>query len=164
MNVGKIAENNLKTEIEKRNINSNRLIFADKLPIKEHRARLRFADLFLDTFPYNAHTTCNDALWAGVPVLTIIGDSFPSRVAASILNTSNLNELIKNSLKEYEEMAVKIANDPEYLKELKNKISKFKRKNPLFNSELFAKNLEKSFDLIVDRYKNNLKPDHMIIE
>ena len=164
MNVGKIAENNLKTEIEKRNINSNRLFFADKLPIKEHRARLRFADLFLDTFPYNAHTTCNDALWAGVPVLTIIGDSFPSRVAASILNTSNLNELIKNSLKEYEEMAVKIANDPEYLKELKNKISKFKRKNPLFNSELFAKNLEKSFDLVVDRYKNNLKPDHMIIE
>ena len=65
MNVGKIAENNLKTEIEKRNINSNRLFFADKLPIKEHRARLRFADLFLDTFPYNAHTTCNDALWAG---------------------------------------------------------------------------------------------------
>ena len=61
-------------------------------------------------------------------------------------------------------MAVKIANDPEYLKELKNKISKFKRKNPLFNSELFAKNLEKSFDLVVDRYKNNLKPDHMIIE
>ena len=164
MNVGKIAENNLKTEIEKRNIKSNRLFLADKIPIKEHRARLRFADLFLDTFPYNAHTTCNDALWAGVPVLTIIGDSFPSRVAASILNTSNLNELIKNSLKEYEEMAVKIPNDPEYLKELKNKISKFKRKNPLFNSELFAKNLEKSFDLVVDRYKNNLKPDHMIIE
>ena len=164
MNVGKVAENNLKTEIEKRNINSNRLFFADKLPIQEHRARLRFADLFLDTFPYNAHTTCNDALWAGVPVLTIIGDSFPSRVAASILNTSNLNELIKNSLKDFVEMAVKIANDPEYLKELKNKISEFKIKNPLFNSELFAKNLEKSFGLVVDRYKNNLKPDHMIIE
>ena len=96
MSIGKIAEKNLKDEIEKRNINSNRLIFADKILIKEHRARLKFADLFLDTFPYNAHTTCNDALWAGVPVLTMMGDSFPSRVAASLLNTSNLNELVTN--------------------------------------------------------------------
>ena len=164
MNVGKIAKKNLKNEIEKRNMSSNRLIFADKIPIKEHRARLKFADLFLDTFPYNAHTTCNDALWAGVPVLTMIGESFPSRVAGSLLNTSNLNELIKNSFKEYEETALKIANNPKYLNELKNKIIQFKSKNPLFNSELFTRNLEKSFDLAMKRYKNNLKPDHLIIE
>jgi len=164
MNVGKMAEKNLKNEIKKRNINPNRLIFADKIPIKEHRARLKFADLFLDTFPYNAHTTCNDALWAGVPVLTMIGESFPSRVAASLLNTSNLNELVKNSLKEYEQMALKIANNPKYLNELKNKIFKFKNKNPLFNSDLFTNNLEKSFDLAMKRFNNNLKPDHLIIE
>ena len=164
MNIGKIAEKNLKNEIKKRNMDPNRLIFADKIPIKEHRARLKFADLFLDTFPYNAHTTCNDALWAGVPVLTMIGDSFPSRVAASLLNTSNLNELIKNSLEEYEETALKIANNQKYLNELKNKIIQFKNKNPLFNSELFTKNLEKSFDLVMKRFKNNLKPDHLIIE
>ena len=164
MNIGKIAEKNLKDEIEKRNINSNRLIFADKILIKEHRARLKFADLFLDTFPYNAHTTCNDALWAGVPVLTMMGDSFPSRVAASLLNTSNLNELVTNSLKEYEQMALKVANDPKYLNELKNKIFEFKNKNPLFNSELFTNNIEKSFDLVMKRFKNNLKPDHLIIE
>ena len=164
MSIGKIAEKNLKNEIEKRNIDPNRLVFADKILIKEHRARIKFADLFLDTFPYNAHTTCNDALWAGVPVLTIIGDSFPSRVAGSLLNTSNLNELIKNSLKEYEETALKIANNPKYLNELKNKIIQFKSKNPLFNSELFTRNLEKSFDLAMKRYKNNLKPDHLIIE
>ena len=164
MNIGKIAEKNLKDEIEKRNINSNRLIFADKILIKDHRARLKFADLFLDTFPYNAHTTCNDALWAGVPVLTMMGDSFPSRVAASLLNTSNLNELVTNSLKEYEQMALKIANDPKYLNELKKKIFEFKNKNPLFNSELFTSNIEKSFDLVMKRFKNNLKPDHLIIE
>ncbi len=164
MNIGKIAEKNLKNEIKKRNMDPNRLIFADKIPIKEHRARLKFADLFLDTFPYNAHTTCNDALWAGVPVLTIIGDSFPSRVAASLLNTSNLKELVKNSLEEYEDMAIKIANNPKYLNELKNKIIQFKNKNPLFNSDLFTRNLEKSFDLAMIRFNNNLKPDHLIIE
>ena len=164
MSIGKIAEKNLKDEIEKKNINSNRLIFADKILIKEHRARLKFADLFLDTFPYNAHTTCNDALWAGVPVLTMMGDSFPSRVAASLLNTSNLNELVTNSLKEYEQLALKIANDPKYLNELKNKIFEFKNKNPLFDSELFTNNIEKSFDLVMKRFKNNLKPDHLIID
>ena len=94
----------------------------------------------------------------------MIGDSFPSRVAASLLNTSNLNELIKNSLEEYEETALKIANNQKYLNELKNKIIQFKNKNPLFNSELFTKNLEKSFDLVMKRFKNNLKPDHLIIE
>ena len=94
----------------------------------------------------------------------MIGDSFPSRVAASLLNTSNLNELITNSLRDYEQMALKIANNPKYLNELKNKIFKFKNKNPLFNSDLFTNNLEKSFNLVMKRFKNNLKPDHLIIE
>lgn len=140
-----ISNKNLKSEAEKRDIDSNRIIFADKLPINEHLARLKHADLFLDTFPYNAHTSCNDAIWAGVPVITMIGKSFQSRVAASLLNTSNLKELITETILDYENKANKIANDSKYLNELKIKIAGSKENNLLFNSEVFAKNIENLF-------------------
>ena len=146
----KKSDQNLRIEAEKRGVDKSRILFAEKLPINEHLARIKFADLFLDTFPYNAHTSCSDSLWAGVPVLTKIGQSFPSRVAASLLITSNLKELITNTNQDYENKAVEIANDPDYLKNLKKKINDTRNTNPLFNSELFARNLEKIYSKIVN--------------
>ncbi len=146
----KKSDQNLRIEAEKRGVHKSRILFAEKLPINEHLARIKFADLFLDTFPYNAHTSCSDSLWAGVPVLTKIGQSFPSRVAASLLITSNLKELITNTNQDYENKAVEIANDPDYLKNLKKKINDTRNTNPLFNSELFARNLEKIYSKIVN--------------
>ena len=101
---------------------AERLIFAPRMPFADHLARHRQADLFLDTLPYNAHTTANDALWAGLPVLTCLGESFAGRVAASLLNAVGLPELITRSLEEYEALALRLAQDPVLLASLKAKL------------------------------------------
>ena len=147
------AENNLKNIAEKKGINKKRIIFAKKLPHNRHLARIHNADLFLDTTPYNAHTTASDALWAGIPVLTIIGRSFAARVGASILNAISLPELITSSFKEYEKTAIKIANSPKKLNSLKEKIKKNKLDKPLFNTGLYTNNLEKAYEEIWKDYK-----------
>jgi protein O-GlcNAc transferase len=113
-----VAEN-LKKEAKKQGITPNRLVFAERLPLSEHLARHRQADLFLDTFPYNAHTTASDALWAGLPVLTLMGESFASRVAASLLNAIGLPELITSSQEEYEALAIELALNPKKLADIK---------------------------------------------
>src|SRR5262249_24971930 len=101
-----IAQNNLRQEAENYGVAAERLIFAPRLPeISDHLARQRQADLFLDTLPYNAHTTANDALWAGLPVLTCLGETFAGRVAASLLHAIGLPELIASSLEDYEALA-----------------------------------------------------------
>lgn len=142
------SDKNLISEAEKKGVESKRIIFSKKIPIEEHLDRIKLADLFLDTFPYNAHTSCSDCLWAGVPILTKIGESFPSRVAASLLTTSDLSELITNSNEDYENKAIYLAKNKSALLKLKQKIESFKYKNPLFNSELFAKNIEKVYEQI----------------
>ena len=142
------SDKNLISEAEKKGVESKRIIFSKKIPIEEHLDRIKLADLFLDTFPYNAHTSCSDCLWAGIPILTKIGESFPSRVAASLLTTSDLSELITNSNEDYENKAIYLANNKSALLKLKQKIESFKDKNPLFNSELFAKNIEKVYEQI----------------
>tara|TARA_Y100001968_G_scaffold322793_1_gene359488 strand:+ start:3598 stop:5430 length:1833 start_codon:yes stop_codon:yes gene_type:complete len=139
------ATKNLYKEAEIRNIDPKRLIFAEKLPLKKHLARYTLGDLGLDTFNCNGHTTTSDALWAGLPVLTKIGESFAARVSASILNSAGLPELITSSEKEYEEKALYIAKNPNQLIGLKSKLAKSKKKSPLYNSELFTKELEKKF-------------------
>ncbi len=116
-----ISEKNLKAYAEKNKINSNRIIFAKHLPLDQHLSRLTLVDLVLDTFPYNAHTTCSDSLRMGVPVLTLRGKSFASRVASSLLSSMNLPELIKENLKDYEEMALKISSDIDLSKNIKKK-------------------------------------------
>ena len=113
------AKKNLNIEIEKKNINKKKIKFSDKLQISEHLARIKYAYLFIDTFPYNAHTSCSDSIWAGLPILTIEGNSFQSRVASSLLKTSGLEELITKNEKEYVEKAIYIANNKEYLNNLK---------------------------------------------
>ncbi len=154
---------NLKEEFEKKNIKSERIIFSESIPLEKHLARIKFADLFLDTFPYNAHTTCSDSIWAGVPVLTKKGKSFHSRVASSLLRTSGLDELITNSDEEYIEKALKIANDEKYLKHLKDKLNTSRDTNPLFNSELYTRKLEEAYEIVLKKHIENQDPDDVYL-
>jgi protein O-GlcNAc transferase len=155
-----IAAGNLRQEASRRGIDGGRLIFADRMEsLPEHLARLRAADLFLDTFPYNAHATALDALWAGVPLLTYSGESFASRVAASLVRTVGLPELIAASLSQYEEMAVGLAADPARLGQLRRKLAL--RDTPLFDTEHYTRNLEAVYETIYERYHSGSPPDHI---
>lgn len=149
---------NIKFEFEKKNINPQRIIFSEIAPIHEHLNRIKHADLFLDTFPYNAHTTCSDSIWAGVPLLTIEGQSFQSRVATSLLKTSGLDELIAKNEDDYIKKAVYIAKNIDYLNSLKNKLKNSRDTNPLFDTKTFTKNIEKAFSVVLNRYIKNEEP------
>ena len=136
------ATKNLKLEANKRNIDAKRIIFAKRMKMSDHLARHKVADLFIDTLPYNAHTTASDGLWVGVPFLTLAGDSFASRVGASMLNALGLPELITYSENEYKNKAIEIAKNPILLRAIKKKLEKNKFSKPLFNAKLFTKNIE----------------------
>lgn len=123
-------------------MDSSRLIFAPKIPHAEHLARQKSASLFLDTFPYNAHTTASDSLWVGLPVITRQGESFASRVASSILSAMDLQELIVNSDQKYIDLAIELALNDEKLVSLKRKMEINKLSSTLFNTKLFVKRLE----------------------
>ncbi len=138
------ANANLITEAKKHGIAAERLIFAPRTSIDQHLARHPCADLFLDTLPYNAHTTASDALWMGLPVLTCVGETFPSRVAGSLLTAAGLPELITYSLSEYEAKALALATNPELLNQLKNKLINQVKNSALFDTKLFTANLEKT--------------------
>ena len=155
------AAENLKKEALNYGISTNRLVFAEQMPLAEHLARHHQADLFLDTWPYNAHTTSSDAIWGGLPVLTLIGNSFASRVAASLLNAISLPELITNSQNEYESLAIELAMNPKKLTAIKSKLVNNRLATPLFNTPCFTKNLEAAFIKIHDRFLTGLQPDHI---
>ena len=158
------AAENLRTEASELGIKADRLIFAKRMPNAEHLARHRAADLFLDTLPYNAHTTASDALWAGLPVLTCIGEAFASRVAASLLNAIQLPELITATQKEYEALAIELATNPEKLTAIRQKLEKNRLTTPLFDTELFTRNIEKAYTAMYERYHADLLPDHIVIK
>jgi protein O-GlcNAc transferase len=149
-----VSEANLKKEAIKRDIDSSRLIFAERVPIKDHLARYKLADIFLDTFNFNAHTTASEALWGGLPVITKVGKGFPARVASSLLNAINLPELITNNKKEYEDLVLELANNPKKLSNLKEKLANNRLSQPLFNTEQYTKFLEDGYK---QAYLNNLK-------
>jgi predicted O-linked N-acetylglucosamine transferase (SPINDLY family) len=157
------AAENLKKEAEKQGITADRLVFAGRLPLPEHLARHHQADLFLDTLPYNAHTTTSDALWTGLPVLTLMGSSFASRVAASLLNAIGLPELITNTQEEYESLAIELALNPKKLADIKLRLASNRLTTPLFDTSLFAKNLETAYIKMVERYQADLGPEHTSI-
>jgi len=157
------AKSNLLTEASKRGIDSSRLVFAERMPLSEHLARHQQADLFLDTLPYNAHTTTSDALWSGLPVLTLIGESFASRVAASLLNAIGLPELITHTQEAYEALAIELAINPNRLADIKLKLANQRLTAPLFDTPLFTRNLEKAYSKMYERYQANLRPDHILI-
>jgi predicted O-linked N-acetylglucosamine transferase (SPINDLY family) len=157
------AVDNLRCEALNRGVEASRLIFAERMPLAEHLARHRQADLFLDTLPYNAHTTTSDALWTGLPVLTLMGESFASRVAASLLNAIGLPELITSSQEEYEALAIELALNPKKLADTKLKLANNRLTAPLFDTPLFAKNLEAAYIEIYKKYQADLQPEHMSV-
>ena len=134
------------------------------MPNEEHLTRIQQADLFIDTLPYNAHTTTSDALRMGLPVLTCIGRSFASRVAASLLNAVNLPELITTNQEQYESLAIELATNPEKLKIIKDKLVNNLATAPLYNTPLFTRHLESAYVEMYDRYQNGLEPDHIYVE
>ena len=148
------SEINLRKEAKRRNVDPDRLIFAKKLPMEEHLARQKLADLFLDTFNFNAHTTASEALWAGLPVVTKMGSGFASRVAGSLLNAIDCPELITYSKVEYENLILALAQDTRKLKKIRKKIGINLLIKPLFDTELYTKNLENGFE---QAYENRHK-------
>ena len=152
------SEANLKKEAKKRGVEPDRLIFADKLPVEEHLARLKLADLFLDTFNFNAHTTASDALWAGLPVITKLGKGFPARVAGSLLTALEIPELITATEEEYEALALSLATNSEKLSLIKKKLIGKRTSAPLFDTETYTKDLEKAYTQVYKRYVDGLPP------
>ena len=164
LGVNPIAANNLKKQMSLFGINPERLIFASHLPIPEHLSRHKCADLFLDTFPYNAHTTASDALWAGLPVLTMLGNSFAGRVTSSLLCAIELPELITNSEEEYKSLAVELATNKQKINLIKNKLMLKKQTAPLFNTPLFTKYIEQGYVRMFENYKKKIPIDDIRVE
>jgi predicted O-linked N-acetylglucosamine transferase (SPINDLY family) len=126
-------------------------------------ARYRVADLFLDTLPCNAHTTASDALWAGLPVLTCIGETFAGRVAASLLSAIGLPELVSSTPQAYRDLAVELAANPEKLSAIKRKLANNRLATSLFDTRLFTRHIEAAYTAIYDRYQAGLPPDHVYV-
>ncbi|WP_207460818.1 tetratricopeptide repeat protein [Azospirillum sp. SYSU D00513] len=152
------AEANLRREAALRGIAPERLVFAPPLPLAGHLARHRLADLFLDTLPYNAHTTASDALWAGLPVLTCRGRSFAGRVAASLLGAAGLPELVTESLEDYEVAALSLARDPARLRALAGRLAAARTSCPLFDTPGFARHIEAAYQAMWDLHRAGAAP------
>jgi len=152
--------NNLRHAAECRGVAAERLVFADRLPNHHHHlARLQLADLFLDTLPYNAHTTASDALWVGLPIVTCMGETFPARVAASLLRAIGLPELVTNSLPEYEQLARRLASIPAELASIRTRLHNNRLVFPLFDTDRFARNLEAAYVRMWERSEAGLPPE-----
>ena len=157
------AAEHLRKEAQARGVDPARLIFASRMPPPDHLARHRSADLFLDTLPYNAHTTASDALWAGLPVLTCIGETFVGRVAASLLKAIGLPELITTDMEAYERLAIDLATSPDKLADIKAKLAANRLTTPLFDTALFTRHIEAAFTAMVERHRAGQAPDHIVV-
>ena len=155
---------NLSREAIARGVAPERLVFARRCPPADHLARQRLADLFLDTLPYNAHTTCSDALWAGLPVLTVPGGCFAGRVAASLLSAHGVPELIARSLQEYEALALKLARDRSALTAIREKVARHRNTHPLFDTARFTRNLEAAYVSMWERHRRGERPQTFVVD
>lgn len=155
---GPEAKANLGREAEARGVAKERIVFAPRVPLLDHVARHQLADLFLDTQIYNAHTTTVDSLWAGVPVLTLPGNAFASRVAATFLKAVGLPEMIVSSLEEYEALACKLATEPEKLAAIRAKLATNRTTKPLFDTARFTRHLDTAYQMMWERHQRGEKP------
>jgi protein O-GlcNAc transferase len=158
------AERNLCKEAQRRGIDPSRLVFAGWLPFAEHLARYRLADLFLDTLPYNAHTTASDALWVGLPVMTCKGEAFAGRVAASLLHAVGVPELITPNLEDYQTLALKLARDPALLAEIKGKVVGHRNTYPLFDTVRFTRHIETAYTTMWETWQRGEAPKSFSVE
>ena len=154
-----IVKNNLKKILVSKGIDQNRLLFTNRMMHSEHLARLKLADLFLDTYPCNAHTTASDSLRSCLPIITLRGNSFASRVTSSLLSSVGLDKLITDTKEEYEELAIKIATENDYFAKIKNELKNNIKTKPLLNTRMFTKNLEKAYFNVYEKYINNNIPE-----
>jgi predicted O-linked N-acetylglucosamine transferase (SPINDLY family) len=157
------AAAHLRREAVARGVSADRLVFAARMPLPEHLSRHRCADLFLDTLPYNAHTTASDALWAGLPVLTCRGQTFAGRVAASLLHNVGLPELVTATLDGYVRLAIELARQPAKRAAVKQKLQANRLTTPLFDTRLFTAHLEQAYAAMVERHRAGLAPDHIAV-
>ena len=157
------SEINFQNEAKKRGINPDRLVFAGYAEMDEHLARHKLADLFLDTFAFNAHTTATEALWVGLPVVTKLGQSFAARVAGSLLTAIGLPELITETVQDYEELILDLASNPQHLKSIQLKLAKNISTQPLFDTELFVKHLEDGYQQAYQRYFDRKSPQAIMV-
>lgn len=156
---------NLQREAERRKIAPERLVFGKFLPrVEDHLARHRLADLFLDTLPYNAHTTASDALWSGLPVLTCKGDTFAGRVSASLLHAVDLPELIAESLEDYEKLALSLAAEPETLHAIKARLVQNRDFSPLFDTARYTRDIEAAYLRMWEQSQKGKSPQSFTVE
>jgi predicted O-linked N-acetylglucosamine transferase (SPINDLY family) len=157
------SEKNIINETSKNNIDVSRIIFTPIIPFSDIFERYYACDLFLDTFPYGAHTTASEALSCGLPLLTIMGEYFHARVSASLLKNLNVPELIKGNIRDYEDYAIYLGNNPEKLKVLKKKIIYYSKNTNTFNTQIYTRNLEKAYQAVYNNYNNNFIPKTIYI-
>jgi len=158
------AEANLRREAATRGIDPSRLIFASRVPLQDHLARHRLADLFLDTLPYNAHTTASDALWLGLPVVTCRGQSFAGRVATSLLRAVGMNDLVTDNLEAYEGLALRIASEPPVLQEIRERLGRNRLSHPLFNSDRYRRHIEAAYVRMWECWQRGQRPASFTVE
>ncbi len=158
-----VATRNLQQAALARGLSPHRLVFAPRIPLDEHLARHRLADLFLDTLPCNAHTTASDALWAGLPVLTLAGRAMAARVAASLLTAIGLPELITLSQEDYERLAIALATDPGRLAALRETLCRHRASAPLYDIARFTRHIESAYEVMHARHLAGLSPAHLSI-
>jgi len=153
------AKRNLIKEAENRGVPADRLIFAARVPHPDYLTRYCLADLFLDTFPFNAGTTASDALWSGLPLITCSGDAFASRMAGSLLTAVGMSELITTSETDYEQLALKLASNPDLMIRTKMRLADNRSRYPVFDTRRFTRNLEAAYESVCRRYHAGLAPE-----
>jgi protein O-GlcNAc transferase len=154
LDAGAAACRNLGLQAQSRGVSPDRLVFAPRLPYPQHLGRLKLADLFLDTLPFNAGTTASDALWAGLPLLTCVGEAFAARMGGSLLRTVGLPELITSDLQQYEARAHDLATHESELRILRQRLDRNRLESPLFDTDRFRINLESAFSRIWSTHEN----------
>jgi predicted O-linked N-acetylglucosamine transferase (SPINDLY family) len=161
---GPLVQANLRREAQARGVAPGRLLFAPRVGLEQHLGRLAHADLFLDTFCCNAHTTALDALWAGVPVLTRRGGTMASRLASTFVRSAGMDELAVDTTEQYERLALELAGDPSSLRRLKGMLARRKASVPLFDTPARVRALERGLNAMLERHRAGLPPDTLIIE
>jgi predicted O-linked N-acetylglucosamine transferase (SPINDLY family) len=160
MSRSEISQRNLYAAAQSHGVDVSRLIFATRVPrVEDHLARYRLADIFLDTYPYNAHTTAADALMSGLPVVTCMGAGFHARVAGSLVHTAGLPELVTHSLEDYEALALALAAQPERVGRLKAKLRENRAGSPLFDTRRYCRNLESLYIAMWRKHQLGSSPD-----